>query len=161
MMTAVSNRTTPLPVVTNENPFDPAGSLLAITIYHERPVGRYSQKKSLKYYLKKARDREWEMCPSEDERLILELKRSVRFLENKVNGRYGDNKVTSVQVYFNDNKGGTLAETTPNLMLCRMDVLRNGNFDLQPNRLVVPDEHVAFLMDIMAGWQQSIMQSRK
>lgn len=144
-----------------ENPYDTENSLLAYSIYHQWRVSKTEDKNVLKYYLKKKKDKEWDSAPNEDERLRLELVRSIRFINNKVNGRYGDNKITSIQVYFNDNKGGTVPEEQPNLLLCQMDVFRNGTFELRPNLEIVPEENVKFLMDIMEGWKEAIQKVRR
>lgn len=144
-----------------ENPFDNVNSQLAFTIYHESPVTRGSDKKSLKYYLKKKVDREYDQAPNDDERLIIELKRSVKFIENKVNGRYGDNKIVSIQCYFNDNKGGTVPEVVPNALLCKLNVQRNGEIELIPNSELVPKEHIPFILDIMRGWKEAIQKVRR
>lgn len=149
------------PAQAKQNPFDEANSLLAFTIYHERPVN-HSGRTSLKYYLKKKHDLEYDALSSDDDRLSLELRRSVRFIESKTQGRYGDNRIVSICVYFNDNKGGTIAETTPNPLLCKFMVLRNGRFELAPNeQIIATPEGKAFINDIMMGWQQAIERSRR
>ena len=144
-----------------ENPYDTENSLLAYSIYHQWRVSKIEDKNVLKYYLKKKKDKEWDLAPNDDERLRIELVRSVRFINNKVNGRYGDNKITSIQVYFNDNKGGTVPETQPNALLCQLDVLRNGTYELRPNREIVPEENIQFLLDIMEGWKEAIQKVRR
>jgi hypothetical protein len=144
-----------------ESPFDEVNSLLAITIYHQQAVG-HTGSKSIKYYLKKKKDVEHQSAGGEDEQMAIELRRSVRFIENKVNGRYGDNRIVSIQVYFNDNKGGTVPETTPNPLLCKLNVLRNGNFEQVPNLEIIPTaEGQQFVGEIMMGWQQAIEKTKR
>ena len=144
-----------------DSPFDEVNSLLAFTIYHEKAVNHQGSK-SLKYYLKKKKDIEHDSAAGEDEKMAIELRRSVRFIENKTQGRFADNKMVSIQVYFNDNKGGTVPETQPNPLLCKLNVLRNGTFEQVPNlEIIATPQGQQFVGDIMLGWQEAIEKSRR
>ncbi|WP_028666221.1 hypothetical protein [Runella zeae] len=155
------NTTVFKPATKSESPFDEANSLLAITIYHQNPVN-HQGKKNLKYYLKKKIDREYDALLNEDERLMLELNRSVRFIENKLKSRYGDNQMTSIQIYFNDNKGGTIPESHPNAMLCKLNIFTNGQCEPHINRdIIATQEGVDFVTKIMESWQYYIQQTRR
>lgn len=159
-MTAVQTKTT-YAHGPKENPFDKVGSLLAITIYHERAVD-HTGRKTMKYYLKKVNDREHDAAGTEDARLVIELARSVRFIENKLTSRYADNRMTSIQVYFNDNKGGTIEETHPNPLLCKLNITRDGIFETSVIQEIIPtQEGVNWVMSIMAQWEHAIKRTRR
>lgn len=144
-----------------ESPYDEENSLISYTIYHERPVNHHGSK-SQKYYLKKKSDREYDAAGTEDAKMMLEINRSVKFIENKLKSRYADNRMTSIQIYFNDNRGGTIPETTPNPLLCKLNILSNGNFETTVNQeIIATADGLKFVNDIMEAWKWHIQRARK
>lgn len=144
-----------------ESPYDEENSLISFTIYHERPVNHQGSK-SQKYYLKKKSDREYDAATSEDDKMLLEINRSIKFIENKLKSRYADNRMTSIQIYFNDNRGGTIPETTPNPMLCKLNILSNGEFETTINQEIIGTaEGLKFVNDIIEAWKWHIQRARK
>jgi hypothetical protein len=144
-----------------ESPYDEVNSLMALTIYHEKAVN-HSGGKSLKYYLKKKSDREYEAAETEDNKMMLEMNRTVKFIESKLKSRYADNRMTSIQVYFNDNQGGSIPEAIPNPMLCKLNVLPNDGFETVINEAIINTQQgKAFVEEIMESWKWHIQRSRK
>lgn len=143
----------------NENPWDTENSVLTFGIYHERPVERATNKTSLKYFLKRQTDPEHDGMIADGDKLWLELCRSVRFIENKVTSRYADNRMTSIVVYINKNKGGKLEETEPNPQLFKFLINRDGTFQVIPNKNFIIKENETFVNEIAQGWEQAIRRS--
>lgn len=142
-----------------ESPFDEPNSLLAVTIYHERSV-RQNGSCSMKYYLKKKVDAEHDNA-NQDKKFLIELIRSVRLVENKLTSKHADNKMVGIHIYFNDNKAGTVVETKPNPLLCKLIIMRNGSFQPTINKdLMGSNEAIKMVGEIMLGWQQAIERSR-
>lgn len=144
-----------------ENPYDEQNSLIAYTIYHERPVS-HDGRKSQKYYLKKKNDREHDTTTTDDDKMILEINRSTKFIENKLKSRYADNRMTSIQIYFNDNRGGSIPETAPNPLLCQLNIHSNGAFETTINKkIIATTEAIKYLTDIIESWKWHIQRARK
>lgn len=144
-----------------ENPFDEENSLISYTIYHERPVNHHGGK-SQKYYLKKKLDREHDAAGTEEAKMVLEIKRSNDFIESKLKARYADNRMTSIQIYFNDNRGGTIPETAPNPLLCQLNILSNGDFKTKINlEIIATDESLEFVNEILETWKSTIQRLSK
>ncbi|WP_428665715.1 hypothetical protein [Runella sp.] len=110
-----------------------------MTIYHLRPVN-HQGRKSIKYYLKRKNDCEHDASAAEDQKMVVELNRSIRLIETKVAASYADNRMTSIQLYFNDNHGGTTPETVPNPLRCKLNIQGKNRFERVINRDIISTE---------------------
>lgn len=152
--------TTAYPKVQKESPFDEVNSLLAYSIYHERDIMRKGDN-LMKYYLKNKTDREHDAANADADKMIIEILRSVRFIENKINSRFGDNRMTSIQLYFNNNKGGTIKDAPPNPLLFQLNIRRDCTFvQIINDKIIKGEEDQQWVKGIMAAWEESMKRSK-
>lgn len=145
--------------------WDEENSLLAMTVYHAgRTVPKNQKFKNwTKHYLKNKIDPKYDKVAHDfDLALLFELERSVNVIRGKVKGTYGNNLITRIEVYQNENKGGTVPEPEDgNLKLMYLRVYADGTFEPHINEEVafsIPQ--IEIIQDIMNRWALEIQNAR-
>ncbi len=146
--------------------WDEENALLAMTVYH---VGRTVPKSQrfknwTKHYLKNKIDPKHDKLMNDlDAVLFFELERSINVIRGKVKGPYGNNLITRIEVYQNQNKGGTIPEPKGgNLKLMYLRVYADGTFEPQVSEEVdFTPEQIEFMQNIMTCWAREIQNARR
>lgn len=82
--------------------FDKENSKFVVTVYHERQWQQgYNYTNATTHYMKFVKESaEYDKDPHK-----IELGRIVRIIEKKVTGKFSENKIKTILVYVNQNKG--------------------------------------------------------
>ena len=151
---------------TNKEFYDKVNSKFSVAFYHsEEWVCPYKKCKTSGYnrYLKNLKDEEYNKA-SDEQRVIIEFKKSIFLLEKKLQGSYKNNRLITICIYENKNMGGSkkdsLGQPIENVRWCMLELkLGPTPFVRTVNPYFVTEQPAmaAILNELMEAWEETIM----
>lgn len=146
----------------DDSPFDKVNSMVSVAIYHQYDFRNSGNNRNLAtHYMRWKQDKVLENTEQETDRFYIEFKRIPKLIEKKLNGQYANNRMKTINVYLNLNKGGSLVGEE-NDHLCTMVI--SPNYEYQTfivGEESLDEEQINFFNTEMAKWQQEIELKRK
>ena len=144
----------------NEPIYDTQNALLALSIYHRDFFVKNGKPSNVvKLYLKKTNDLAYQNA-SEDQQFFMEIENAKKAVENKLYGRNAGNPITSISLYSNHNKGGTLR--TSNVRYCMLQVKPGGRFERNVDTTIAQNaESLKIIEDLFEHWEFHFKRAAK